>query len=642
MRTAGPSRPSRRSWIAGPTCETKRAGTSSRTSSRRCRAVPASGKRFTRTCWRGCSTRPLRAALHLANLRDAPGELGLRAGNSETYFGVINIGDDANFVKMAREQLPELNVESEAIRGSLFGEINRPGSAVNVLIGAKKFTEGWNSWRVSAMGLLNVGRSEGSEIVQMFGRGVRLKGLDFSLKRSNAIPERAHPPHITALETLNIFSINGDYLADFKRALEREGIAEWEELELPLQFSLFDVEQPVLYTVQPKTDFSFAAYPAFRLAPVADKEVVPVIDLRPRIQALSSNADETVVLDSSPAVTLDDITLALLDWDVIQAEMLAWKRQRGFHNLVFDLQVLQAIVAEQRYVLYAAEAAVQPARFADLPRIQGIALAILKKYTERFYMQARRREEAKHLEYQPLVRTHDNLRPNLLADGRPGYLVKVNRGKPALVEQVRALIAEGDRLWREDTQELPNVYFDRHLYQPLLAAGLFEGDAFKLAGDIRTVPVALNRGETNFPRRLGDFLKAHPGYLGERKLYLLRNQSRGKGISFFEAGEFYPDFILWLADGPRQRIVFVDPKGLAMLKPNDFSHPKIQLYSLLQEIASQISDPDVTLDAFIISDQPFEKTRPLFGTGAHTRQEFEAHHVMFPGDSDLTRKILSL
>ena len=111
-----------------------------------------------------------------------------------------------------------------------------------------------------------------------------------------------------------------------------------------------------------------------------------MIDLRPRIQALSSNADETVVLDGSPAVTLDDITLALLDWDVIQAEMLAWKRQRGFHNLVFDLQVLQAIVAEQRYVLYAAEAAVQPARFADLPRIQGIALAILKKYTERFYM----------------------------------------------------------------------------------------------------------------------------------------------------------------------------------------------------------------------------------------------------------------
>lgn len=27
----------------------------------------------------------------------------------------------------------------------------------------QKFTEGWNSWRVSTMGLMNIGRSEGSE-----------------------------------------------------------------------------------------------------------------------------------------------------------------------------------------------------------------------------------------------------------------------------------------------------------------------------------------------------------------------------------------------------------------------------------------------------------------------------------------------
>ena len=388
---------------------------------------------------------PAPATLHLANLRDAPGELGLRAGNGETYFGVINIGDDANFVKMAREQLPELNVENEAIRGSLFSEINRPGSAVNVLIGAKKFTEGWNSWRVSAMGLLNVGRSEGSEIVQMFGRGVRLKGLDFSLKRSNAIPERVHPPHITALETLNIFSINGDYLRDFKRALEREGISEWEELELPLQYSLFEAERPVLYTVRVEPGFHFGDTPAFPLSSVDDREVVPVLDLRPHIQAVSSNAGETAVLDRPPEVWLDAATLALLDWDAITAEMLAWKRARGFHNLLIGRETLRAILAERRYVLNAPPTAVQPARFADIPRVQSVASAILRKYAERFYMQARRRAEAGHLQYHALDRSHANLQPNLLADGRPGYLVKVNRGKPDLVEQVRELIAEGNR-----------------------------------------------------------------------------------------------------------------------------------------------------------------------------------------------------
>ena len=37
------------------------------------------------------------------------------------------------------------------------------------------------------MGLMNVGRSEGSEIIQLFGRGVRLKGYRYSLKRSKML-----------------------------------------------------------------------------------------------------------------------------------------------------------------------------------------------------------------------------------------------------------------------------------------------------------------------------------------------------------------------------------------------------------------------------------------------------------------------
>jgi hypothetical protein len=31
---------------------------------------------------------------------------------------------------------------------------------VNLLIGSKKFTEGWSSWRVSTMGLMNVGKGK--------------------------------------------------------------------------------------------------------------------------------------------------------------------------------------------------------------------------------------------------------------------------------------------------------------------------------------------------------------------------------------------------------------------------------------------------------------------------------------------------
>lgn len=111
--------------------------------------------------------------------------------------------------------------------GSLFHGINTPTSPVNLLIGSKKFTEGWNSWRVSTMGLMNVGQTEGSQIIQLFGRGVRLKGYNSSLKRSSKVQlpdEVQRPSHIGVLETLSIFGIRADYMAQFRDFLEEEGL----------------------------------------------------------------------------------------------------------------------------------------------------------------------------------------------------------------------------------------------------------------------------------------------------------------------------------------------------------------------------------------------------------------------------------
>jgi hypothetical protein len=113
-------------------------------------------------------------------LKGATGEIALRIGENSP-FGVINVGDDAKLLKLCEHR--GLNTGEREFLGSLFHELSRPESTVNILIGSKKFTEGWNSWRVSTMGLMNVGATEGAQIIQLFGRGVRLKGFDFSLKR---------------------------------------------------------------------------------------------------------------------------------------------------------------------------------------------------------------------------------------------------------------------------------------------------------------------------------------------------------------------------------------------------------------------------------------------------------------------------
>ena len=98
---------------------------------------------------------------------------------------------------------------------------------MNIVIGARRFIAGWNSWRVSTMGLMHVGVGEGPEIIQMFGRGVRLKGRDMSLKRHRE--SGAEPPadghRLAELETLRIFGLRANYMQTFQDLLQSEGIS---------------------------------------------------------------------------------------------------------------------------------------------------------------------------------------------------------------------------------------------------------------------------------------------------------------------------------------------------------------------------------------------------------------------------------
>lgn len=93
-----------------------------------------------------------------------------------------------------------------------------------MLIGSKKFIEGWDCWRVSSLGLMRMGQSEGAQIIQLFGRGVRLKGKDISLMRTSRYQPVNPPRDIHFLETLNVFGVQADFMATFRDFLESEGL----------------------------------------------------------------------------------------------------------------------------------------------------------------------------------------------------------------------------------------------------------------------------------------------------------------------------------------------------------------------------------------------------------------------------------
>ena len=65
---------------------------------------------------------------------------------------------------------------------------------------------------------------------------------------------------------------------------------------------------------------------------------------------------------------------------------------------------------------------------------------------------------------------------------------------------------------------------------------------------------------------------------------VLRNKSKvGKG--FFEVGNFYPDYILWIDTSETQNISFIDPKGLMHIRADD---PKIEFYKTIKELETYL------------------------------------------------------
>ena len=157
------------------------------------------------------------AIAELERIKGESGEVALRVGTAEEPFGLINVGDAKalcdHVMEVAAQEGTRVSVEDSDFTEAMFATVKDSSSPVTLLIGSKKFVEGWDCWRVSTMGLMHVGRSEGTQIIQLFGRGIRLKGYEWSLKRSGHTHAPMRPAFIEELETLNVFGIEADFMA---------------------------------------------------------------------------------------------------------------------------------------------------------------------------------------------------------------------------------------------------------------------------------------------------------------------------------------------------------------------------------------------------------------------------------------------
>lgn len=565
--------------------------------------------------------------LHLLDIKNADGEIGLRVSGSDKMFGVINIGNKSEFIKLLEERKEDVILEKDTIGSSLFDQINQKDSPINILIGAKKFIEGWNSWRVSNMGLLNVGKQEGSQIIQLFGRGVRLKGRGFSLKRSG-YGGTSPVPFLDVLETLNIFGIKAAYMDIFKECIEKEEVA-YKTITLETKLiEPFPENLHILRVTKPVD--AFKREKIFELDPVS--ETVVSINLLPRVNIEESRTAAAIrdQVDWSTPRTIDEKIISILDWNEIHSELLRFKVEKGWSNILITKESLKKMMVDKKYELLCHPDLIKTTKFEDINRIQEVAILILKKHIERNYSKNINTWAKENIEVVKL-RKEDSVLSR-------SYTIKVRESDETAINAICGFKDSGEIYKTGCSPYLLNTRLDAHLYQPL----------FALTGDvIFTVPAGLNTGEREFIENLREFIKTNPEQFKGKTIYVLRNLTKGRGVGFFETHRFFPDFILWLSEGNRQKITFIDPKGLVHVERND---PKLKLYQYLKdEVEPKIkcTNPNICLDAFIISDTPFDtyRTKHIL----HGDQTlFEKEHILFQykregiPDTDYVKKMFGL
>ena len=580
------------------------------------------------------------------------GELLLKVGDNDQPFGLINVGDAPGLAEhLENANLPHVQVRKAEFEQPLFAAVNSPESPVNMLIGSKKFVEGWNCWRVSSMGLMNTGKKEGSQIIQLFGRGVRLKGKGMSLMRSSRLEPVAAPKHMYLLETLNVFGVGADFMASFRDFLAEEGLPGNDNPEVvTIKLNVTHDVGKELKMLRPKArkdsglQYNFAHHgPMVRFGGSGDDFDLPpdiviknrkiILDRYPRLQSIQADGlalNQPVALEVRiNEVVFDGLRLSFVDVNRLYLELERYCNQRGYANLLLDASRFHALLLNRDWYRLQAPDSLWQLSASNFRLWQQLALELLSLLADRVFNYHKRAYLEPRLELVSLKEADGNLPED------NEYRLIVDGSESALIDDIHALRKAFDEDGKEHyasalVDGVDGTRLGIHLYNPLLSAR---------SNRIKIEPVALEPSEFQFVEDLTSWLQANHQRLeatGEQ-LYLLRNLVR-HGVGFFEAGGFYPDFILWRVQGGKQRIVFIDPHGLQHSGAGD---EKIEFSSRIKEVEARLKDPDVTLESVILGPASTSRMEIALRWKLDA-QALAAKHVFFMADAGYVDQLMAV
>lgn len=353
-----------------------------------------------------------------------------------------------------------------------------------------------------------------------------------------------------------------------------------------------------------------------------------VIDCRSKIQTIDSTYSFKIESMPEPRTLPADI-LPLLDVQRIFEELQEYKSEKRYFNISIVKDRLLDILREDGwYRLLIPQNHLEINSIAKLEAATDYAVMALKSYMDKFFKYEKERWEAPRLEYAILDADDSNFVDEYtLTYAQQSAMDPTGDELEAFVAEMSAVLQANNGLdvYKKDPFHGKLVLFDfrSYLYAPLIC---LEKSNLK----IQLSPVALNTDEMRFVDYLKAYVDNHAAELVDKSLYLLRNKSK-VGMGFFEAGNFYPDYILWIDTPETQYISFIDPKGLMHIRPDD---PKIEFYKTIKELETRLAPTadgkTVVLNSFIMSGTPASQLRQWWLMERPQREEKNVYTIDNP------------
>ena len=454
-------------------------------------------------------------------------EIVFKSKNAKEPFLLLNIGSIREWEK---QYLQCLGVESgEDITSGYFQSINEQSSPIQIMIGSKVFSEGWDSNRVNMISFINIGSKNAKKyVLQTIGRGVRIEpfkgvrkrlgqceGLNYNLRERFA--------HKTlGIETLFIMATQAEAIKGILEGLE--------EFIQSYPLSGFQKSKTFKPLLVPKYKDSTSLQNKPYILSHCDFE-----ELKGYIESF----DEDVLLLSKNirAKDLGYQTLCKVK------EKIAKESETKAIEISGDIPTLKAENALKVLESFFHTKSKKLERFAEIKD----EICHFNKFSST-------------LDFSIVEEINAKIRKVVEAKSEEELKKQLGEGKID-IDTFTEAIKQGTKIQRIESYEI-NAELKEHYYNPLILDEKQDG---------QIVYAIKEKSEVEFLRELQKYAKDKDNALKDYEWCFSKIVENVDSIyiPYFDSQnqtyrKFYPDFIFWLRhrQSKEYKIIFIDPKGL--------------------------------------------------------------------------------